>query len=210
MRVYLQSARPSSTLANCGQSTALATSRADIKGNDCSPRMAMHKAVAVISVITRAEIRYGQALMAANDKRHQRINLLIEQLPALPWTDAAADCYASIRATLKPQGLPVGELYTQIAAHALAEKLVLVNHNTRHFENVRGLKIEDRTVRKWLTRHKKAIQTALHAFTGKPLDEAAMALFACLCYASHRAVAVDSIEKFCTQFDPDGFENLLR
>jgi tRNA(fMet)-specific endonuclease VapC len=111
--------------------------------NDCSPRMAMHKAVAAISVITRAEIRYGQALMAANDKRHQRINLLIEQLPALPWTDAAADCYASIRATLKPQGLPVGELDTQIAAHALAEKLVLVTHNTHHFENVRGLRIKD-------------------------------------------------------------------
>jgi tRNA(fMet)-specific endonuclease VapC len=109
------------------------------------PRMmqAMDKQQAVISVITRAEIRYGQALMAADDKRHKRIHLLLEQLPALSWTDAAADHYGSIRAMLKRQGLAIGEMDTQIAAHALAEGLTLVTHNTRHFEKVPGLKLED-------------------------------------------------------------------
>jgi predicted nucleic acid-binding protein len=32
---------------------------------------------------------------------------------------------------------------TQIASHALVESLILVTHNTRHFENVPGLKLED-------------------------------------------------------------------
>jgi tRNA(fMet)-specific endonuclease VapC len=96
-----------------------------------------------ISAITRAEIRYGQALMAANDKRHQRIELLLEQLPALPWTAEAADRYGTVRAMFKRQGTPIGEMDTQIAAHALAEGLILVTHNTRHFENVPGLKFED-------------------------------------------------------------------
>ena len=95
------------------------------------------------SVICRAELRYGQDLMAPSDKRHAQIDLLLLELPALPWTVAAADQYGEIKARLKRQGIPIGEMDTQIAAHALAENLILVTHNTRHFERVPGLKIED-------------------------------------------------------------------
>lgn len=97
----------------------------------------------VISVLTRAEMRYGQALMATNDKRKRRIDLLLEQLPTLPWTTPVADHYGAIKALHKRQGTPIGELDTQIAAHALAEDLILVTHNTRHFEKVPKLKLED-------------------------------------------------------------------
>lgn len=97
----------------------------------------------VISALTRAEMRYGQALMATNDKRQRRIDLLLDQLPTLPWTTAAAEHYGAIKALHKCQGTPIGELDTQIAAHALAEDLILVTHNTRHFEKVPKLKLED-------------------------------------------------------------------
>lgn len=96
-----------------------------------------------ISAITRAEVRYGAELMAADDKRRARIDLLLQDLPALPWTAAAADIYGEIKALLKRQGTPIGEMDTQIAAHALAEDLPLVTHNTRHFERIPGLKLED-------------------------------------------------------------------
>lgn len=52
------------------------------------------------SAICRAEIRYGQALMAASDKRHKPINLMLLELPALAWTAEAADRYGEIRAQL--------------------------------------------------------------------------------------------------------------
>ena len=96
-----------------------------------------------ISAITRAEMRYGQALVAADDKRRRGIDLLLGQLPTLPWTAAAADRYGDIQSQFKKQGTPIGEMDTQIAAHALAENLVLVTHNTRHFERVAGLRLED-------------------------------------------------------------------
>ena len=96
-----------------------------------------------ISVITRAEIRYGQGLMAADDKRRTRVDLLLTEIPTLPWTTAAADHYGEVKALLKRQGMPIGELDTQIAAHALAEGLILVTHNTRHFKNIPGLKLDD-------------------------------------------------------------------
>ena len=41
-------------------------------------------------------------------------------------------------------GTPIGEMDTQMAAHALAEGLTLVTHNTRHFDQVPSLQIEDR------------------------------------------------------------------
>ena len=99
-----------------------------------------------ISVITRAEIRYGQGLMAANDKRRTRVDLLLAEMPTLPLTTAAADHYGEVKALLKRQGMPIGEMDTQIAAHALAEGLVLVTHNTRHFKDIPGLKLDD-----WVT-----------------------------------------------------------
>jgi tRNA(fMet)-specific endonuclease VapC len=98
---------------------------------------------AVISTVTRAELRYGQALMPANDNRRERIDLFLDSIPALPWTPAAADFYGPLKTQLRQQGTPIGELDTQIAAHALAENLVFVTHNTKHFEKVVGLTVED-------------------------------------------------------------------
>jgi predicted nucleic acid-binding protein len=96
-----------------------------------------------ISAITRAELRYGVELMDKFDKRRRRIDLVLKELPTLPWSIEAADEFGRIRAYLKRNGRPVGEFDTQIAAHALAEKLILVTHNTRHFENIPHLKLED-------------------------------------------------------------------
>jgi tRNA(fMet)-specific endonuclease VapC len=98
---------------------------------------------AVISAVTRAELRYGQALMVASDKRRERIDLFLDDTPALPWTADAADIYGQLKTQLRQQGTPIGELDTLIAAQALAEQLVFVTHNTKHFENVMGLKMED-------------------------------------------------------------------
>ena len=104
---------------------------------------AIERERACVSVIVRAEVRFGQSGMLANDKRRRAIDLLLDQLPALPWTAAAADAYGTLKAQLQSTGRPIGELDTQIAAHALAEGLVLVTHNTRHFERIAGLKLED-------------------------------------------------------------------
>ena len=96
-----------------------------------------------ISAITRAELRFGVEMMDMKDKRRTRITLLLDDLPALPWTADAADLFGDIKAKLQRKGTPIGELDTQIGAHALAEGLILVTHNTRHFERIAGLKLED-------------------------------------------------------------------
>ena len=48
-----------------------------------------------------------------------------------------------IRAQLQKLGTLIGSYDLQIAAIALANNLILVTHNTREFERVEGLKLED-------------------------------------------------------------------
>ena len=59
------------------------------------------------------------------------------------WTAQAADIYGETHTLLMKKGQPIGIMDVQIAAHALAENLILVTHNTRHFERIPGLKLED-------------------------------------------------------------------
>ena len=96
-----------------------------------------------ISVITRAELRFGQMGLPPPDRRRPLIDSFLLRLPSLEWSSEAVDRYGAIKHTLKTQGTPIGDLDTQIAAHALAENLILVTHNTRHFERIPGLKLED-------------------------------------------------------------------
>jgi tRNA(fMet)-specific endonuclease VapC len=101
-----------------------------------------HQTIA-ISVLTRAELRFGQAGMGSDDRRRGLIDHFLLRLPNLAWTNPAADHYGEIKALHKRMGIPIGELDTQIAAHALAEDLILVTHNTRHFGKIPGLALED-------------------------------------------------------------------
>lgn len=108
-------------------------------------RIALQAQDIAISVITRAETRLGLALLSPEDKRRVSVDLLLQQFPALPWTAEAADRYGQVAAQLQKSGQSIGEMDTMIAAHALVENLIVVTHNTRHFERVPGLQLEDWT-----------------------------------------------------------------
>jgi tRNA(fMet)-specific endonuclease VapC len=86
-----------------------------------------------ISVLTRAELRFGQALM----------DVFLALVPHLPWTGAAADGFGRLKAHHRREGRPRGDIDTMIAAQAIAEGLILVTHNVRHFESTPDLRWED-------------------------------------------------------------------
>jgi tRNA(fMet)-specific endonuclease VapC len=55
----------------------------------------------------------------------------------------AAESYGQIRADLEKKGTPIGANDLLIGATALASGLILVTHNTREFNRISGLQIED-------------------------------------------------------------------
>ena len=96
-----------------------------------------------ISVVTRAELLYGLALVPQATSLKKAVLAFLDYIPCLEWPVPAADYYAKSRCEQKLSGKPIGYMDTLIAAHALAENLILVTHNTKHFEQIEGLKMED-------------------------------------------------------------------
>jgi tRNA(fMet)-specific endonuclease VapC len=95
-----------------------------------------------ISAITVAELRYG-AEKRQSQKLHSLIDRFIAPFSVAPFGQAEAARYGELYAALERKGTPIGELDTQIAAHALALGVTLVTNNERHFRQVEGLQLED-------------------------------------------------------------------
>jgi tRNA(fMet)-specific endonuclease VapC len=98
--------------------------------------------IAVCSVV-KAELCYG-AMKSANSERNFALQQgFLNQFVSLPFDDLAATTFGTIRAQLEIRGMPIGAYDIQIAAITLANNLTLITHNTREFERVDGLQIED-------------------------------------------------------------------
>ncbi|MGB3309369.1 MAG: type II toxin-antitoxin system VapC family toxin [Nodosilinea sp.] len=98
--------------------------------------------IAVCSVV-KAELFYG-ACRSNNPKRTlERQQAFLARFVSLPFEDEAALLAGRIRANLASAGTPIGSYDLQIAAIALTNNLTLVTHNTREFERVDRLQIED-------------------------------------------------------------------
>jgi tRNA(fMet)-specific endonuclease VapC len=93
--------------------------------------------------VVRAELRYGALRSAKPAFNRASVDAMLAPYPSLPFNDAAADQYATIRQHLESLGLVIGPLDLQIAAIALANGCALVTHNTTEFGRVPGLSVED-------------------------------------------------------------------
>ncbi len=68
---------------------------------------------------------------------------MLETIPVLP-LDVPADAdYGSIRSELEAAGQTIGLNDLFIAAHTHAHGLTLVTDNTREFDRIRGLSVEN-------------------------------------------------------------------
>ncbi|MEL6261375.1 MAG: type II toxin-antitoxin system VapC family toxin [Cyanobacteria bacterium J06626_6] len=98
--------------------------------------------MAVCSVV-KFELFYG-AFRSNNKKRTlERQQAFLSRFVSLSFEDETALLTGQIRANLASLGTPIGSYGLQIAAIALVNNLILVTHNTREFNRVEGLQIED-------------------------------------------------------------------
>lgn len=96
-----------------------------------------------ISVITLAELEYGVFNSSNPDRNQLALTLFLAGIEIVPFDDDAAIEYGRIRAELRRRGTPIGANDLLIAAHAKSRGFVLVTNNTREFERVAGLELED-------------------------------------------------------------------
>ena len=94
------------------------------------------------SIIAAAELRYG-AEKSGSKQLYERVDLLLSALEILLLEPPADRCYGELRHQLTRRGTPIGPNDLLIAAHALAADLTLVTANTREFERVPSLRVEN-------------------------------------------------------------------
>ena len=94
------------------------------------------------SIIVAAELRYG-AEKSGSKQLSERVDLLLSALEILPLEPPADRRYGELRQHLTRRGIPIGPNDLLIAAHALAADVTLVTANTREFERVPSLRVEN-------------------------------------------------------------------
>lgn len=97
-----------------------------------------------ISTITLAEILYGIEKSPTKKKERQfKIKQISTLLGTHSFDEAAAGKYAVIRVQLEKEGRVISERDTQIAAIAMANRLIVVTHNVKEFDRIGKLTVED-------------------------------------------------------------------
>lgn len=99
-----------------------------------------------ISSITYAELMHGVEKSQDAERNRVAITLFLSPLSVLEFDNYAAEEYGKVRTELERKGTPIGPMDTLIAAHARAENLILVTNNTREFNRVEGLNVENWTI----------------------------------------------------------------
>jgi tRNA(fMet)-specific endonuclease VapC len=96
-----------------------------------------------ISSVTYAELMHGVEKSQAVEKNRLALTLLLANIEIMNFDAAAAEAYGRIRANLEKRGTPIGPLDMMIAGHAKSLGYILVTNNTREFERIQSLQLEN-------------------------------------------------------------------
>ena len=95
-----------------------------------------------VSSITASELAFGVE-KSGSERNKQALKKFLSPLEILPYDEQAVWHYAQLRHDLQSKGQTIGSLDMLNAAHALALDVVLVTNNTKEFERIERLKLEN-------------------------------------------------------------------
>ena len=96
-----------------------------------------------ISSVTYAELVHGVEKSKAIEKNRVALALLLANIEIMNFDSLAAESHGKIQADLEKAGTPIGPLDMMIAGHAKALGYTVVTNNTKEYERVKGLKLEN-------------------------------------------------------------------
>lgn len=96
-----------------------------------------------IPVIVKAELLYGAAKSDKRNENEEKIMRFLEPFEIISFDDSATVCYADIRSETEAKGSPIGPNDLIIAATVLSQNGVLVTNNTKEFQRIQELMVEN-------------------------------------------------------------------
>ena len=99
----------------------------------------------VIPSITKAELLYGAEKSQRKEENLEKISEFLLPYRIQGFNDAETTAYAVIRKELEEKGTLIGPNDMIIASIVLANNGVLITKNTKEFNRIKGLEIEDWT-----------------------------------------------------------------
>ena len=96
-----------------------------------------------ISTITVSELMYGAYKSQFVEKNLKAIEGFLLPFEIVDYDYPASIEYGKIRADLEKKGKVIGNMDMQIAGHARALDLTLVTNNTKEFERIESLKLDN-------------------------------------------------------------------
>ena len=96
-----------------------------------------------IPTIVQAELYKGAYCSQKVEQNLEILDLFTDLLDIVDLDREAALEFGKIQSELRRKGRPTGDVDALIAAVARSRQDILVTHNTRHFINIDGLKLED-------------------------------------------------------------------
>jgi len=89
------------------------------------------------------ELLYGSRASARHTENLKILREFVNLVYVADFSYKSADLYSKIRLSLRMKGRPAGEADMMIAAVAMENNSILVTDNTKHFQNIDGLEIEN-------------------------------------------------------------------
>jgi len=96
-----------------------------------------------LSCVVLAELWYGVSKSTRREHNEAALSDFLSVVAVDDWPAQAAPIYGDVRAFLESEGRTIGGNDLLIASHALVRNAILVTSNTREFERVPDLAIED-------------------------------------------------------------------
>lgn len=103
----------------------------------------LHHGQMCISTVTLMELIYGAEKSPHPERNLAAVEGFAARLEVLKFDEDAAAHTGQLKAELAKAGKPIGPYDQMIAGHARSQGLIVVTNNTREFERVPGLRVED-------------------------------------------------------------------
>jgi tRNA(fMet)-specific endonuclease VapC len=107
-----------------------------------------HYGQLAVSSISVGELVYGAEKSAYPERNLADVESMLARVEVLPFDEIAAHHFGQIRAELYRLGTPIGPYDMMLAGQARSAGLILVSNNTKEFERVDGLRLEN-----WVAAH---------------------------------------------------------